>query len=133
MATPDPVTGIGISWLWMLPDSHPFYLAAVYHDQQYQMRAEGLIDDETSARADAEFFRLCKIAAGSSIKYQAQARLFYGVVRAWGAFRWPVPSSVALRMFPVYRPVLRARAVDRQGAKLIGWRKGFSPWIKSYS
>lgn len=89
---PDKVQGIGISWLWMLPDTHPFQRAALAHDQFYDARAKGTCLHETSEFADRVFYELCVEAADDSRKLKALAWLFYRIVRVWGFFNWPKPK-----------------------------------------
>jgi hypothetical protein len=81
--------GIGYSKLWMLPDTHPFYPAACWHDQQYDLRKAGELLQKTSLEADIGFYNRCKQACGNSRKLKAEALAFYFIVRAWGRFRWP--------------------------------------------
>lgn len=92
IAIPDPVTGIGISWLWMLPDSHPFFRAAVRHDQAYVDQFAGVSTEPTSKKADKRFLADCLLVS-DTFKLKSEAYLFYGIVRAWGALRWPKPIT----------------------------------------
>lgn len=105
----DEVTGIGISWLWMLPDTHPFFEAAVWHDQQYTDREDGVLLDSDSRRVDKFFYEMCLEAAETSWQ-RHQAYLFYRVVRVWGIIYWPEPTP--------YR-----------GRRLT---KPSSPWVRTY-
>lgn len=84
--------GIGYSKLWMLPDSHPFYAAACWHDQQYDLRKAGKLKQRSSRQADLGFYRRCQSAALGDKSLLLQAKLFYGIVRAWGFIRWPDPD-----------------------------------------
>jgi hypothetical protein len=75
--------GLGISWLWKLPESHPFYKAGVIHDARY--------DDKltpTSYEADREFLMNCLYLAKDNSALKVQAYFFYYLCRAWGSFRW---------------------------------------------
>jgi hypothetical protein len=85
--------GIGLAWLWMLPDSHPFYWAAVKHDLRYDLRRAGLSSAETSAHADERFYQDCLEAAGEVLALRMEAGIFYQIVRLVGAIRWPKPET----------------------------------------
>lgn len=74
--------GLGISWLWKLPNTHPFFHAGVIHDLRYDEKAY-----PTSIEADREFLFNC-LGVSDSLWLKTQAYLFYGLVRAWGRFRW---------------------------------------------
>jgi hypothetical protein len=75
--------GLGITWLWQLPDTHPFHLAGVEHDRAYEERKHS-----SSKHADRIFLARCLEIAGSSWWLRGQAYLFYGLVRAWGVVAW---------------------------------------------
>lgn len=85
--------GLGIDWLWGLPESHPFHDAAIEHDRAYDKRRAGLISDETSSLVDTAFLVHCLQIADAldSFYYKIQAYFFYGLARAWGVLRWPDP------------------------------------------
>jgi hypothetical protein len=74
--------GLGISWLWKLPNTHPFYYASVLHDIRYDQK-----EYPTSYEADQEFLVNCLNVATTPL-LKAQAYLFYFLCRAWGKFRW---------------------------------------------
>jgi len=80
--------GIGIPWLWQLPNNHPFYDAAIEHDKAYDDKRAGIIADKTSSLVDTKFLLDCLEVAGDSWKLKAQAYLFYYLCRAWGAIYW---------------------------------------------
>jgi len=86
--------GVGIAWLWKLPDTHPFYRAALYHDSEYDLMREGKSPYESSAIPDLAFYRKCIRAAAEQediLKieyYLAQAKTFYILIRMWGRIRW---------------------------------------------
>lgn len=75
--------GLGVSWLWKLPESHPFTPAGIKHDLAYDTMLE-----PTSKKADDEFLKDCLKIAGNDLKLKAQAYLFYYIIRIWGFFRW---------------------------------------------
>lgn len=84
----DLETGIGISWLWMLPASHPFYGAAVWHDYQY--------DHPTLPwRQMEKVFLLMMLRAARRFKgrkrkkYIAEAYMFSAIARMYGFFKYP--------------------------------------------
>lgn len=75
--------GLGISWLWMLPKSHPFFWASVIHD------FEDIIKEfPSSSIPDKRFLRNCLKLAKKSRTLKIQAYGFYGVARTWGALTW---------------------------------------------
>lgn len=74
--------GLGISWLWKLPDTHPFYFAGVNHDRAYDLKIS-----KTSYEADQVFLKEC-LSVANTAWLKAQAYLFYGLVRVWGYYRW---------------------------------------------
>lgn len=75
--------GLGISWLWKLPDSHPFFEAGIKHDAAYDK-----MELSSSYQADKIFLEDCLKVAGNSYKLKAQAYLFYILCRIWGFFKW---------------------------------------------
>ena len=89
--------GIGIAWLWKLPDEHPFQKAALKHDAAYDLMRAGASPFATSEEPDMEFFRDCLRAAIEQPTlrkiefYIFEAELFYRLVRAWGRLRWQPP------------------------------------------
>lgn len=89
----DKEKGIGISWLWMLPEEHPFFPAASWHDDQYDLRAAGLLDDTNSAEVDRYFYAMMREIAGDSLALKVQAWTFYKISRAWGILNWPTPGK----------------------------------------
>lgn len=90
----DEVPGLGIVFLWQLPDTHPFQSAGLWHDAQYAAREAGTLSDETSARVDLEFYWKCLAIACEhhSLWLRAEAELFYSLVRPWGMLNWPEPK-----------------------------------------
>lgn len=92
--------GLGIDWLWQLRDgsdpdypAHPFQVAAVFHDQQYDRRIAGELLDETSEATDRQFYAMMRKLAGDSRWLKFQAWLFYSLARTYGRFRWPKPGE----------------------------------------
>lgn len=80
--------GCGISWLWILPENHPFMPYCEWHDLQYDYQREGAISHKSSKWVDAEFLRgILSLSPTKVLK--AQAYLFYGLARLWGMFKWP--------------------------------------------
>lgn len=75
--------GLGVEWLWQLPDTHPFHSAGVKHDQAYDLKLQS-----TSKEVDDIFLKECLEIAGSSLKLKTQAYFFYALARTWGFFRW---------------------------------------------
>jgi hypothetical protein len=77
--------GLGVSWLWKLPNTHPFYIAGVAHDIAYENKI-----GNSSYPYDRIFLETClKIAKEKkSLSLKAQAYLFYGLARLWGIVRW---------------------------------------------
>ena len=75
--------GLGVPWLWQLPDTHPFHEAGVKHDRAYDLKV-----GPTSKPYDVEFLEDCLSIAGSSRYLKFQAYLFYFIVRAWGKIYW---------------------------------------------
>lgn len=92
----DPKNGIGISWLWMLPPTHPFQAAGLWHDAQYIAREQGKLKDTDSRRVDKVFYNWCMDIARekNSLWLKSQAKLFYGLTRAWGSVKWPQPQII---------------------------------------
>ncbi len=92
--------GIGVAWLWKLPDSHPFFLAAVNHDREYDLLRAGQSPYKSSKIPDTNFYKECveacsKLATVGAIDFHlAQARVFYSLVRSWGALRWEAENGV---------------------------------------
>lgn len=86
--TTDPVVGCGISYLWLLPADHVFWIACEKHDQDYNLRAAGELDEETSAAADRRFLDHMLCLAAGSLKLKALAYFMYSIARAWGIVRW---------------------------------------------
>lgn len=90
--------GIGLAWLWKLPDTHPFFMAAVRHDKQYDLMREGQSPWRSSEMPDYFFYSECVHAASQQpdakliTKYVKQARLFYCLTRCWGKMRWRNPK-----------------------------------------
>lgn len=80
--------GLGIAWLWQLPNDHPFYNAAIWHDAMYDAKIKNLLSDSSSKRIDKRFLALCLEASKNSKKLKMQAYLFYFLSRVWGSFRW---------------------------------------------
>lgn len=86
--------GIGIAWLWKLPDTHPFFEAAVNHDGEYDLMREGKSPYDSSAIPDFHFYQDCVIAAAEQDSvakieyYLAQAHIFYALISTWGLKRW---------------------------------------------
>ena len=74
--------GLGVSWLWKLPNTHPFYVASIIHDRRYDEK-----NHLTSYEADREFLENC-LAVSSTWILRSQAYLFYLLCRAWGYYRW---------------------------------------------
>ncbi len=83
--------GLGIEWLWQLPDTHPFHWAGVLHDRDYDHRYE-----RTSKPADQRFLKRCLKVAGNDISLKIQAYTFYGLARAWGKIYWKQKESKSL-------------------------------------
>lgn len=75
--------GLGVPWLWQLPDTHPFHEAGVRHDRAYDERI-----GDSSWVVDRIFLNECLEIAGTSRLLKVQAYLFYLIVRAWGAIYW---------------------------------------------
>lgn len=84
------IEGIGISWLWKLSDSHPFYFAGVTHDRAYDFKIH-----KTSYQADQIFLEEC-LSVADTWSLKSQAYLFYALARAWGAVRWKQKNSKSL-------------------------------------
>lgn len=78
--------GVGIAWLWFIAD-HPFHVPAVWHDQQYVLQEHGQ-QSFTRKQVDRIFYVECLNIAGDDWKLKAQAKLFYGIVRALGWCWW---------------------------------------------
>lgn len=83
----------GIGWkLFRLPDSHPFYRAAVQHDRAYDDIIAGT-STKTLLQYDREFLRnMLRIAKaegwkrqdpGEAAMFNRQAWIFYKIVRMW--------------------------------------------------
>lgn len=93
--------GLGIAWLWKLPDDHPFQKAGLEHDGEYDLMREGRSPYATSLEPDLNFYRSCIRAAAeqqsmSDIEtYLFEAGLFYRLVRAWGHFKWEPADGAA--------------------------------------
>lgn len=81
--------GLGIEWLWGLPENHPFHYAGLMHDKAYDMRKAGIIKDKTSKRVDDLFLQDCLLLSTNSLWLKTQAYVFYLMARCWGHFRWP--------------------------------------------
>lgn len=93
----DEEIGLGISWLWKLPDTDLFYYPAVWHDLHYNLRATGYLADKTSIITDTEFYNRC-MAKALTIEdfWLREGREFFAercfdLTRAWGRFNWPEP------------------------------------------
>lgn len=85
----DPKRGIGISWLWFEPDTHPFYQAALVHDEHYELMYAGKSDLTLKQVDDAFLSSMLEIARKrKSLKLKAQAYLFYYIAHTWGVFKW---------------------------------------------
>lgn len=86
--------GIGIGWLWQLPDNHPFYRASLTHDAEYELMLEGKSVYRSSKIPDLTFYRECVIASAGQDNliqieyYLAQAKTFYLLISMWGKIRW---------------------------------------------
>lgn len=80
--------GLGSDKWWRLPDTHPFFRAACYHDSMYDLMRSGKAPYPTSKEVDLEFFAQCLEAARDDVFLQMQAHFFYGIVRAWGGVYW---------------------------------------------
>jgi len=98
--------GIGVKWLWKLPDSHPFYFPAVEHDRDYDLMRAGKSPWPTSEAADFRFYKGCVHRAADVSEsawdldtYLIEARTFYQIVRAWGALKWK-PGTLELACSP---------------------------------
>ena len=86
--------GLGVSYFWKLPDSHPFHVPAVEHDRAYDNMKE-----PTSKIVDDIFLRRCLCIAGSNKKLIAQAYLFYSLARVWGIWKWKQGSKLGQPIF----------------------------------
>lgn len=108
--------GIGIPWLWQLPDDHRFFKAAVYHDAAYYIRngeeelfqklilkienpdfvldphkySQSKIEarEDTSLFCDITFLLDCYELAGSSRWLKFLAHFFFIIIRIWGSVSW---------------------------------------------
>lgn len=93
--------GVGIAWLWKLPDTHPFFRPALRHDAEYDLVKAGASPYTSSAVPDLHFFQDCvtecaKLQTVASINwYLSEANTFYGLIRTWGAVRWPLLMHTA--------------------------------------
>lgn len=91
--------GIGIAWLWKLPDSHPFQPAALKHDAYYDDMRAGAPMTETSELVDYVFYKDCLAIADAQptlvkrLFYRLQAKLFYLIARQWGKKAWRMPGG----------------------------------------
>ena len=79
----DEWDGLGISWLWGLPETHPFQQPGLNHDAHYELH------DVSQLEADKQFLRECVSIADGSLKLRAEAYLFYSIVRMIGWYYWP--------------------------------------------
>jgi hypothetical protein len=79
--------GLGISWLWKLPNTHPFYKAGVNHDRAYDNKIS-----KTSFEADQIFLKEC-LSVASTVWLKTQAYTFYYLARAWGLVNWNKAGS----------------------------------------
>lgn len=86
--------GCGISWAWMLPQNHVFLGACAKHDLQYDLRAQGELDEDTSYYADVRFYGDMLAIAGDNRWLRLQAWVLYSIARAWGKYRWPKPGGI---------------------------------------
>lgn len=84
--------GLGISWLWKLPNTHPFYFAGVNHDRAYDNKL-----DKTSYRIDQIFLKEC-LNVADTLFLKIQAYTFYSLARAWGLVKWKQTRSKSLFM-----------------------------------
>lgn len=75
--------GLGISWLWMLPKTHPFFWASVIHDFEYEIK-----EFDSSLIPDKRFLRNCLHLSRKSKYLKTQAYVFYVLIRLWGATTW---------------------------------------------
>ena len=78
----DDWKGGGISWLWGLPETHPFQPAFLWHDKAAD-KPGGL-----TAQDDKTFFLMMKALAANyhglnRVKLVALARLFYSLAVTW--------------------------------------------------
>ena len=91
--------GIGIAWLWKLPDTHPFFQAAIRHDAEYDLMREGKSPHPSNEIPDLHFYQDCLLAIAKldsvvAIEfYLFQAHVFYGLIRTWGSVRWKNNST----------------------------------------
>ena len=88
--------GIGIPWLWQLPESHPFHQAALVHDHEYDLMLEGK-QDKTLWEVDTSFLEACLELASMYtgwplLKLRTQAYLFFALAHTWGLVRWKGPK-----------------------------------------
>ena len=77
--------------VFTLPESHPFYRAAIQHDSRYDQKIAGTCT-MTLKQIDREFLRNCLRAAATqnwlrgtegAIDYVFQAYACYAIVRGW--------------------------------------------------
>ena len=80
---PDLDAGLGLSWIWQLPSSHPLHWAGVIHDLEYQVKKE-----PSSKNADSRFLSNCKKLAGENELLILQSYLFFALASIVGYFRW---------------------------------------------
>ena len=83
----DDWKGLGISWLWGLPETHPFHEAGVWHDEQYDLREAGKLDRDRKD-VDLEFYIMMLRIAKANKWLRAKAWTFYIAARSFGGVFW---------------------------------------------
>lgn len=99
----DNDVGLGNSYVWQLPPWHPLhFFLSVWHDEQYRLRAIGLLPDKSSKRVDKEalerairVYETCRLirTRKKDRSILRQAYFFYRIMRVWGVFLWPKPKE----------------------------------------
>lgn len=127
--------GIGISWLWQLPDTHWAYWCAVWHDCGYDLRRfltpgsfKMRINDfvlpaelfyaaisPTSELLDRGFRARMRARARTSFQHFT-AEAWYPVIRTWGTAKWPeFETNPAVRDLYVVEAVKKLKLLKLMG------------------
>lgn len=78
----DKAYGLGLTWLWQLPASHPFHPAAKLHDLRYDFLEPG----ESTYKVDNEIFESFKAIATDldASELFVEMHVFYRILRIRG-------------------------------------------------
>ena len=83
----DDWKGLGISYIWGLPETHPFHPAGVWHDEMYDLQEAGQLG-RSRKDVDLEFYGRMLSIAGNNRWMRFKAFTFYTIARTFGGLVW---------------------------------------------